>query len=190
MGKSTASNMLGHMGVPVHDSDACVRDVFDTQSGPYFHITAAFPIYDYSDLYEKKTKTLKRSVLAEMVFRDDHKRATLESILHPHVRAEQTRFIAAQQRLGRDMACLDIPLLFEAGAESRVDVTLCVSAPSIIQKQRALARGMSVGDFEARLAAQMPDGDKRKLADFVIPTGLGRAYTYRTLQRILKRLRA
>ena len=86
---------------------------------------------------------------------------------------------------------LDIPLLFETGAERRCDYVLVVSAPAFLQRQRVLRRpGMTAGRLAAILAKQMPDREKRRRADFVVPTGLGRHLTLRRLQRIVSELRS
>ena len=81
---------------------------------------------------------------------------------------------------------LDIPLLFETGAQNRVNYTLCVDAPYPIQRRRVLARpNMTDKKFKAILDTQMPNAQKCALADFIVPTGLGMAYTYSTLRKIL-----
>jgi dephospho-CoA kinase len=85
---------------------------------------------------------------------------------------------------------LDIPLLFETGGERRCDATIVVSAPARIQRQRVLARpGMTEARFRGILLKQMPDAQKRRRADFVVPTGLGRAVTLRRLAEIASLMR-
>ena len=82
---------------------------------------------------------------------------------------------------------LDIPLLFETGGERFCDAVAVVSAPRLLQRQRVLARpGMTEEKFAAILAAQMPDREKRRRADWVVPTGLGRRPT-RLALRALRR---
>ena len=79
---------------------------------------------------------------------------------------------------------LEIPLLFETGGEERCDVVLAVTAPRHVQKARVLARsGMTEARLRAILDRQMPDGHKRKKADYVIHTGKGVADTRKQLQR-------
>ena len=87
------------------------------------------------------------------------------------------------------VVALDIPLLFETGGERRCDKVIVVTAPPFIQRARVMARpGMTEARFRAVLAQQMPDAEKRRRADFVVPTGLGRAVTQRHLRRILATL--
>lgn len=187
MGKSTLAGMFERLGVPSHDSDAAVHALFHPDHEARTAIAAAFPYYEYPDLYNKKTRAIDRGVLGKIVFGNQGKREELESILHPRVRESQSEFIRQNQRLGRKMVVLDIPLLFETGAEQRVDYTVVASAPAHIQRARVLARpGMTDDKFDAILARQMPDTEKCARADFVVPTGLGRAHALRHLKDILK----
>jgi dephospho-CoA kinase len=85
---------------------------------------------------------------------------------------------------------LDIPLLFETGAENRVDYTIVATAPYHTQRQRVLRRqGMSEEKFQAILKSQLSDVEKQKRADFVVSTGMGMAYSFRTLKNILQEIK-
>jgi dephospho-CoA kinase len=95
----------------------------------------------------------------------------LERIVHPLVVKAEIAFLREQEAKGAELALLEIPLLFETGAETRVDVSVVVSAPEAVQKQRALARpGMSEAKLAALLARQLPDAEKRGRANFVVDT--------------------
>ncbi len=182
MGKSTAANMLRDMGVPVHDSDAAVHELLAPGGAGVEPVRAAFPA-----AYDKATGGIDRRALGRAVFGDAASLRALESILHPLVQQSQQAFIRAQQRAGIKMVALDIPLLFETGAEARCDYTVVVSAPYEIQRQRVLARpGMTEEMFQQRLAQQMSDGDKRARADFVVQTGIGLAHTRQELAHVLR----
>jgi dephospho-CoA kinase len=88
------------------------------------------------------------------------------------------------------LVVLDIPLLFESGGDRRCDATLVVTAPRRVQRARVMARpGMTEERFAAILAKQMPDAEKRRRADFVVQTGLGRNLTLRRLAEIVRLLR-
>jgi dephospho-CoA kinase len=88
---------------------------------------------------------------------------------------------------GRKIVCLEIPLLFETGAEDRVDYVITVSAPANIQRRRVMRRAnMSEEKFKSILSSQWPDAQKRAASDFVVDTGLGYARTYRQLAALLK----
>jgi len=106
------------------------------------------------------------------------------------VRAAQRRFLAQCAAAGEPLAVLDIPLLFETGAERLVDAVAVVSAPAFLQSQRVLRRpGMSAERLDAIRARQMPDEEKRRHADFVISTGLSRRHALTAIARLVDRLR-
>lgn len=187
MGKSTLAAMMESLHIPVHDADICVHRLLGPNSPAIPALAAAFPLYEYPQIYDRKTKTILRKDLGALVFAQDFLRARLESILHPLVRKEQTDFLRANRLKGVKTVCLDIPLLFETGAQSRVDYTITVSAPYIVQEQRVLSRpGMTQEKFNAILARQMPDAEKCARSDYVIKTGAGRAHTLKSLKQILK----
>ncbi|MCK5374409.1 MAG: dephospho-CoA kinase [Alphaproteobacteria bacterium] len=190
MGKTTISAMLENMGIPVHDADKSVHQLLQPDNPARTAIAAAFPFYEFPDIYERKTKAIKRAVLGALIFAHNDLRERLEGILHPLVQQDQQSFIARHTALGRSMVCLDIPLLFETSAEKRVDYTLVVSAPLEIQRQRALERSyMDEVKFEAILARQMPDKEKCNHADYVIKTGLGLGHSMKMLKETLNDIR-
>lgn len=181
MGKSTAARMFKRMGVPVFDSDLSVHKAIGINGSAVEEIAVTFP-----ESWDKKRGVIDRKKLGATVFGDAEKRKELESILHPVVQQGQRKFIAAMNRIGKNIVVLDIPLLFETGAQSRVDYTICVTAPFDIQKRRVLKRpGMDETKFYKILSHQMPDGEKQALADYVVQTGLGYALTFRQLQKIV-----
>jgi dephospho-CoA kinase len=95
----------------------------------------------------------------------------LEAIIHPLVRAEENKFRDEARSRGANLIVLDIPLLFETGAETRVDKVLVVTAPEDVQRKRVLERsGMTPAKLDAILARQTPDAEKRARADFIIDT--------------------
>ncbi len=190
MGKTTVGNMMRSLRIPVHESDASVHSLLKRSSPARPELETAFPRKKFPKLYDRKSGDFKRRALGDLIFHDEALRVRLESILHPYVRMDQDDFISLQRRMGHDIACLDIPLLFETGAQSRMDFTIVASAPAFLQAQRALARpGMSAKKFETILARQMPDKQKRKRADYVIETGLGHAHSMQALKGILYDIR-
>jgi dephospho-CoA kinase len=182
MGKSTAAKMLRRLGIPVFDSDATVRRALSPKGDAFEEVAVTFP-----ECWNKKKHQIDRQKLGQIVFDDPQQRAVLESILHPIVWAGQRRFIAAMRRMGKQMVVLDIPLLFETNGQTRVDVTICMTAPFDIQRRRVLSRGgMDEGRFEKIISLQLPDSHKRARADFVVSTGLGYALTFRMLKNIIQ----
>lgn len=190
MGKSTVGAMLESMGVKVHESDKAVHNLLLEGKEGFNAVVAAFPYFEYPKIYGKKNKAggrdLDRKKLGDFVFQNAQERDKLENILHPLVRKSQDKFIRDQKRLGQDMVALDIPLLFETGAENRVDYVINVSAPFHVQKARVLERsGMTEEKFNAILERQIPDAEKCVRADFVVHTGLGRAQSMKELKEII-----
>jgi dephospho-CoA kinase len=117
---------------------------------------------------------IDRARLGARVFGDDAAMKRLEAIVHPLVRARETAFLDEARAAGAPVVVLDIPLLYETGAEGRVDAIAVVSAPESVQRARVLARpGMTEEKFAAILSRQMPDSLKRRRADYVIDTGRG-----------------
>lgn len=185
MGKTTAARMLKKMGCAVHDSDLTVREALSPKGKAFEEVAVTFP-----QCWDKKKHLIKRDVLGDIVFHDEIKKKELENILHPIVQASQKDFIQKQRRLGRQFVVLDIPLLFETGAESRVDYTVVVTCPAAMQRRRVLSRRhMTEEKFEAILKSQMPDQEKQRRADFVISTGMGMAYSYKSLENMLASLK-
>ncbi|MCZ6839016.1 MAG: dephospho-CoA kinase [Alphaproteobacteria bacterium] len=179
MGKSTAADMLRRLGVPVHDADAAVHRLLAADPIVRAEIAARFPSAMDGD-------EIDRQALGAAVFSDPAARSALETILHPRVRAAAKRFLRKQALARAPLVVLDIPLLYETGGEVDVDAVMVVSAPEFLQARRVLSRpGMSVERFRGILASQISDGEKRWRADYVIETGLGKAYTYRRLQQLV-----
>lgn len=165
MGKSTTAGMFAEAGVPVHDSDEAVHRLYAGKAAPL--VEAAFPGTTVDGVVD-------RGRLAQRVLGNADALKQLERIVHPLVRADADAFLAGHRAAGRLMAVLDIPLLFETGGRDRVDKVVVVTAPAEVQRDRVLARpGMTEAKFEAILAKQVPDAQKRALADFVVDTGQG-----------------
>ncbi len=183
MGKSVAATMLRRMGLPLHDSDQAVHRLLAKGGGAVAEVEAAFSGVVVAGAVD-------RGRLAKRVFEDPAALARLEAILHPAVRRVTREFLKQQARNGRWLAVLDIPLLFETGGESLCDAVVVVSAPRFVQEARVLGRrDMTPARFNAILAKQMPDREKRRRADFVVSTGLSKAATLRQLRAIVTLLR-
>ena len=182
MGKSAAATALRRLGLPVHDADAAVHRLLAEDPETIKGVRRAFP-------KTVKAGRVDRRALGARVFGDPVALRRLESILHPKVRRAEAAFLRRQARRGAPMVVLDVPLLFETGAETRCDAVLVVSAPAFIQAQRVLRRpGMTPRRLAEILAQQMPDAEKRRRADFVIPTGLGKALSLRALRRAVRKM--
>ncbi len=179
MGKSTAAAMLARMGVAVHDSDAAVHRLQARGGAAVPAIEAAFP-------GSVRDGAVDRQALGQQVLGDPAALRRLEAILHPAVRADIEAFLRRCRLEGRGVAVLDVPLLLEGNLHKRVDEVWVISAPAFLQAQRVLARpGMTRAKLDQVRRRQMPDAEKRARADVVIPSGLGRAVTWRALASAL-----
>jgi dephospho-CoA kinase len=184
MGKSTAAAMLRRLGVPLFDADLEVHRLLAPSGAAVPAVSAAFPGV------ETEAGGIDRVLLGLRVFADPTELGRLEAILHPKVAAEEKRFLARLRARREPLAVLDIPLLFETGAERRCDYVLVVSASALVQRQRVMRRpGMTEIRLAAILRKQMPDHGKRQRADFVVPTGAGRGLTLRRLKAMVRLLR-
>ena len=160
MGKSTTARFFREAGVPLNDSDAVVHQLYAGEAvGP---VEAAFP----GTVVDGK---VDRGKLAEKLVGDPDAIRRLEAIVHPLVRAVSQRFMEEQATRGARTVVLDVPLLFETGGDKGVDAVVVVSAPADVQRARVLSRpGISAERFDALLARQMPDAEKRARAHFIV----------------------
>lgn len=161
MGKSTTARMFSDEGIPVWDADAAVHRIYAHGGAAVAPIGRTFPdaIVD---------NAVSRERLKTIIANDPSALGKIEQIVHPLVAADRQRFIADHND---PLIVFDIPLLFETGADEWVDTVLVVSAPPDVQKSRVLERpNMTEKQFEAILARQVPDAEKRSRADHVIET--------------------
>lgn len=183
MGKSTAAAVFRRAGIPVFDADAAVHRLQARGGRAVPAIEAAFPGTVRHGVVDRAT--LRAAVLGK-----PDALTKLESILHPMVRHEEVAFLRRMRLAGKSLAVLDIPLLLETGGDRGVDWIAVVSAPQAIQEHRVRRRrGLSATQVRAIIARQMPDCEKRRRADTIIPTGLSRHHAFRALSRLIRELR-
>jgi dephospho-CoA kinase len=183
MGKSTAGRLLRQLGLSVYDADEAVHALLGPGGAAVAAVAAAFPGVAVDGAIDRKK-------LGACVFGDAPALRKLEGILHPAARAAARRFLQQQARRRQSLAVLDIPLLFETGAERQCHAVVVVSAPAFVQRARVLSRpDMSMARLRAIQARQMPDREKRRRADFVVHTGLDKRHTLRQLAAIVRLLR-
>lgn len=183
MGKSTTAAMLERAGVRLFDADAVVRAL----QAPHGR---ALPAIGKLVPGSVQDNVLDRAALRRAALSDPAVMRGLEKIIHPMVSAARRRFLQRARRDGCRWVVLDIPLLFETGAERLCDCVAVVSAPASIQRARVLRRGrMTPAQIDAVLARQMPDRLRRRKADVIIETGLSRFDTVRQVRRLLRAMR-
>ncbi len=184
MGKSTVATMFADLGVPVFDADAEVRRMQGPDGELLGEIEAAFP-------GSTGPQGVIRQALGALVFADPAALARLEAIVHPAVQQARAAFLEAHRHA--PLVVFDVPLLFEKTgpktAMGGVDKVAVVSAPAHVQRARVLARdGMTAEKFADILALQMPDGQKRARADFVIDTGASLDHTRAEVKQLVASL--
>jgi len=180
MGKSTIAAMLRRMRVPVYDADAAVHRALAPGGEAVAAVLREFPTVG-------RGGGIDRRALGAQVFGDRAALRRLEAILHPLVARDERRFVALARARRRRLVVLDVPLLYESKGEERCDLVLVVWAPSFLQRVRVLKRpGMTAARFSFIRAQQTSEREKRRRADFLVPSGLGRADTWRRLTRVLR----
>ncbi|MEH3100275.1 dephospho-CoA kinase [Sphingomonas adhaesiva] len=180
MGKSTVAAMFADEGVPVFDADATVHRLQGPGGKVVAAIEARFP-------GTTGAGGVDRTSLAEAVLGDDTAMKALEAIVHPAVGAERAAFLA--EHADAPVVVFDVPLLFETGGDRHVDAVVVVSAAAAVQRDRTLARaGMTPAKFDAILARQTPDAEKRVRADHVIPTDVPLEETRAAVRRVIAAL--
>lgn len=181
MGKSSAAAHFRRRGIPVFDADAFVHHLYDGPAVPA--IGEVFP-------GAVREGRVDRALLAKDVAGQPARLKMLEEIVHPMVVAAEIDFLCAEEAKGERFAVLEIPLMFETGAEARVDVTVTVSAPDDVQRTRVLERpGMTARKFEALKARQLTDADRCARADYVVDGGSSLDNLKRQLDDVLESLK-
>jgi dephospho-CoA kinase len=183
MGKSTTARLFAEAGAAVWDADAAVHALYQKGGAAVEAIEAAFPgvVVDGA---------VDRTRLSAQLQAHPEGFSTLESIVHPLVRADREAFLVRARAEGRAVVVLDIPLWFETGAD-RTGVTAVVvaSAPEAEQRRRVLSRpGMTEARLRQILSRQVPDSEKRAHADVVIDTGRGIPHARDQVRLLMERL--
>ncbi|MEE8392951.1 MAG: dephospho-CoA kinase [Rhodospirillales bacterium] len=183
MGKTVAASEFRRLRVPVHDADKTVHTLMAKGGEAVGAIEKAFPGTVESGAVERK-------ILAEQVFANKEDLSRLEAIIHPLVHRIEWKFLRSAALRKHPLAVLEIPLLFETGGETKCDAVVVVTAARFIQEKRVLDRpGMTLKRFEQICANQLSDAEKRRHADFVVQTGLGRAFSLCKIREIIKTTR-
>jgi dephospho-CoA kinase len=165
MGKSTTAKLFAEEGIPVHDADAAVHALYEGEAVSL--VEAAFP-------GTSRAGKVDRALLAKAVVGKPDAMKRLEAIVHPMVARSRDRFLDEAREKGAPVVLLDIPLLFETGGRDLVDAVVVVTADADVQRQRVMDRpGMTTEKFEALLAKQTPDAEKRRRADYIVDSGHG-----------------
>ncbi|MES2984300.1 MAG: dephospho-CoA kinase [Pseudomonadota bacterium] len=207
-GKSTLARMFAGRGILHLDADTIVHDLMRNDRDTIAAIAAVFPeavtsphtvtpSHDGAHLSSVvqmdpvmrrgDSVSIDRARLAAHITRHPEALATLETILHPRVRAVEESTIAAARRNRLRAVILDIPLLFETDAHQLCDIVIVAHAPLHHRRTRAFARpGMTEEKWQRLLARQLPAPIRNAAADIVIPTAIGKAATRRIVMALMR----
>tara|TARA_Y100001001_G_C7961651_1_gene292737 strand:+ start:169 stop:843 length:675 start_codon:yes stop_codon:yes gene_type:complete len=175
MGKSTAAQMFREEGIPVFDADLTVHDLYNKTGSEAALLLAQDKRFRKSVLRHSTGLKVDRSALADIITQNPEYKSALEGIIHPLVAAKRQSFIRQAAAHKYPLIVLDIPLLYEVGIDAICDFVLVVTASQAVQKSRLLSRrNLTEERINFFLKNQMPDQEKRRMADFVINTGHGR----------------
>ena len=177
-GKSETARMFAAEGIPVFDADAEVHRLYGEGETAAL-VAAAFPD-------AVRGGRVDRARLSDLVTRDPSLLPRLERLVHPLVERARRRAVEEAEASGAAAIVLDIPLLFETGRASDVDVVVVATAPPETARARVLARpGMTQDKFEVMRRRQMPDEEKRRRADYVVYSDRGFAAARRQVRGII-----
>ena len=183
MGKTMAARHFRREGVWVYDSDLAVHGLLSKGGGAVDIISKEFPGVI-------KNTAIDRNLLGELVFKNAIALRKLESILHPLVKEQQTKFLSNAAREHQKFTVLDVPLLFETGGDKNCDFTACVLAPTFLQYMRAMSRPkMTRAKLRGIIEFQIPNEKKCQRADFIIRSGLNIKTSLHDVKKIIALLK-
>lgn len=183
-GKSSIAAVFKRYHLPVFDSDKQVHKLLAPRGQAVGAILSEFGSVGTFE------NGIDRAALGATVFQDKGALRALEAILHPRVAQARMRFLQQSRMNRRRAVLLDIPLLFETGADDVCDVTVMAWAPYRLIRQRALARPhMTATKLDNILSQQMSQSEKLKLADEKIATGLGYGAMTKQIHHLLSKWR-
>jgi len=180
MGKSTTAGFFRDFGVPVWDADATVHEIY-AYGGPAVPLLQPFVPEAIID------GAVDRDSLKRLINKNKDILEQVETALKPLLSTSRLAFLAAHQ--AAPVVVFDIPLLYETDTESWLDYVLVVTAPKAVQKQRVMSRNtIDEALLDTIVARQMPDAEKRALADFVFDTSNGMDHTKAEVKALIKAL--
>jgi dephospho-CoA kinase len=170
VGKSFVSALLAELGCRVLDADRTAREVVEAGTPGLKAVAQAFGLEVI-----RPDGELDRARLGAIIFGDEKRRALLNSILHPYIIAAQDEQLRRwEQEDEHSIAVVDAALMIESGGYRRFDKLIVVHCLPEVQVQRLMRRNeLSRAEAEARIAAQMPQEEKKRYADFLIDTSDG-----------------
>ena len=180
-GKTFVSNLLKERGIPIYNSDDEAKRLMLSDEGIRSDLIALLG----EDVFHGNV--LNKSLLASYLFADAGNAARINAIVHPRVRSDFYRWLAAHQ--DKEIVGLECAILYEAGFEDTVDSVVMIYAPESLRIERAMKRDKATEEqIRARIAAQMDDEEKLRKANYVIYTD-GRAPLEKQLSDLIKHIK-
>lgn len=186
VGKTFVCDCLRELGCHVLDADKTARDVVAKGTDGLAEI-----VQNFGNDVLLSSGELNRKKMAAIVFADDEKRLLLNSIIHPRVIEVQNNWLnELEKNRPDDIAIIDAALMIESGGYKRFDKIIVVWCEVDIQLSRLMKRDdLSLEGATKRIAAQMPQEEKKKFADFLIDTSNGFDDTRRQTTEVVAMLR-
>jgi dephospho-CoA kinase len=177
-GKSTVLRMFAEAGCRAFSTDEIAHMLLDSDKEAMAKVARKLG----NDILDAPLDVVRKKI-ADVIFKDEKKRKLLESILHPRIEEELEKEL--DELKAGDVAVIEVPLLFEAGWDKKVDLAVLVTCPRRIRRQRAMRTGMSGADFDARERAQICEDEKAKKADYIIDNTGSRMAARKQVREIL-----
>ncbi|XRG77391.1 dephospho-CoA kinase [Rossellomorea sp. GAMAL-10_SWC] len=183
-GKSTVSNFLKELNVPIVDADVIAKKVVEIGQPAYKKIVEAFG----SEVLLNSGE-INRPILGSIIFNNKEKRLQLNEIVHPEVRREMKEQADRYIKEGEPLVILDIPLLYEGNSIELVEKVIVVTVSEENQLKRLMNRnGLSKEDALLRIASQLPVKEKAARADYVIDNNGDFEDTKRQVKDLLNKI--
>lgn len=187
VGKSFVASVLAELGCHVLDADQTAREVV-AEGSPGLRAI----VENFGKEVLQADETLDRARLGRLVFADEKQRRLLNSILHPFIIAAQDEQLRRWEELDpQGIGLVDAALMIESGGYKRFDKLIVVHCRPEAQLQRLIARnGLTREEAERRIAAQMPQEEKKSYADYLIDTSEGFIKTRQETEKVYRALSA
>ncbi|MFQ5876480.1 MAG: dephospho-CoA kinase [Acidobacteriota bacterium] len=184
-GKSSVARIFQSLGATVLDADEIAHRLIEKGAPAYERV-----VREFGPGILRRDGSIDRRRLGQIVFGEPVKRALLESILHPRIREEEARLVTTLTSIGQGrIAVTNAALLIETGAYRDYHRVVVVHCAPDAQLERIVARDdLAPDEARARVAAQMPTGEKLRVAHYAIDTTAGFARTETRSREVFRHL--
>jgi dephospho-CoA kinase len=185
-GKSTVAKILARLGAAIVNADTLSREVVEPGRAAWKEIVDKFGAGVL-----QPDQSLDRQKLRAIIFNDPDARRTLESIIHPRVRALAEKRIREHADSGYDVVVYEVPLLFEGNLQESLRPVILVACDIDTQQQRLQERDqLDSSSAQKQIEAQMSLAEKRRLADYIIENNGGMDDLERQVRAVLEKIKS